>query len=204
MPGSFKLVVGLGNPGARYRATRHNAGFWVVDCLAALWQVKLKAGRWQGLEARAEPAGMGQVLLLEPQTYMNESGRSIAPLARMHKLAPEDVIVVHDDLDLVPGRIQVKRGGSSGGHNGLKSIEQEWGETDYYRVRVGIGRPPRGTDVVNYVLGRPPDAEWKRIEQAVIRATHAIEKLLREGLESVQQEFNKKAGWGPPDGPAEA
>jgi len=198
-----RLVVGLGNPGRQYTGTRHNAGFWVIDCLSALWKAPLSLGKWQADEARASPPGLGDVILLKPRTFMNESGKSVAPLGRFYKLAPSDVIVVHDDLDLLPGRIQVKRGGSDGGHNGIRSIVREWGEKDFHRVRVGVGRPAPGGDVVGYVLTRPSEREWKKIEEAVIRSTDAVEKLLREGLEAAQQAFNRKAGEPPPGGPAE-
>ncbi len=198
-----RLVVGLGNPGRQYSATRHNAGFWVIDCLSALWRAPFSPGQWRAEEARASPPGLGDVILLKPRTFMNESGKSVAPLVRFYKLAPEDVIVIHDDLDLPPGRIQVKRGGSDGGHNGIKSIVSEWGEKDFYRVRVGVGRPARGADVVGYVLARPSEREWKKIEEAVIRSTDAVEKLLREGLDAAQQAFNRKAGGSASGGPAE-
>lgn len=191
MAAPFRLVVGLGNPGSEYRATRHNAGFWVVEGLARIWGAELRPGKWNALEALAAPSGLGRVMLLEPQTYMNESGRSLAPLARFYKLAPEDVIVIHDELDLPPGRLRIKQGGGHGGHNGLRSIIDQWGEKNFYRVRVGVGRPPRTSDVVKYVLGQPSKAQWNKLDQAVIRATEAVERLLRDGLNATQQDFNR-------------
>lgn len=190
---SLKLVVGLGNPGPDYRATRHNAGFRVVECLGAIHQVRFQPGRWKALEASVNLPGVGKVVLLMPQTYMNESGRSVAPLARFYKLAPEDVVVIHDDLDLAPGAVRLKQGGGDGGHNGIKSIVAEWGEREFFRVRLGIGRPPKGANVTNYVLGRPSDAQWKQIEGGVERAAEATEALLRDGLEAAQQLFNRRA-----------
>ena len=192
MAGSLRLVVGLGNPGAQYRATRHNAGFWVVEGLARIWGATLRPGKWKALEATVEHPSLGRVMLLEPQTYMNESGQSVAPLARFYKLAPEEIIVIHDELDLPPGRLRIKQGGGHGGHNGLRSIIDQWGERNFYRVRIGVGRPPRTSDVVKYVLEQPSKAQWTKLDEAVIRATEAVERLLRDGLGATQQEYNRK------------
>ena len=154
----IKLFVGLGNPGPEYEATRHNAGFWWVDALARELKVVLAPERsYHGLAARANVAGQG-VWLLQPQTFMNLSGKSVAALARFFKIAPEEILVAHDELDLPPGQAKLKRGGSHAGHNGLRDIHAQLGTGDYWRLRLGIGHPGARAEVINWVLKKPaPD-----------------------------------------------
>jgi PTH1 family peptidyl-tRNA hydrolase len=176
----IRLVVGLGNPGAEYEQTRHNAGFWLVDNLAG--NRLARESRYNGLTAKTTIAGQ-EVWLLEPQTYMNRSGQSVGALARFFKIAPEDLLVVHDELDLPPGSAKLKRGGSSGGHNGLKDITSALGTQDYWRLRIGIGHPrASGLEqaVVDYVLHRPRKEEQPLIDEAIAKSIEVI-PLLCEG-----------------------
>jgi peptidyl-tRNA hydrolase, PTH1 family len=142
----LRLLVGLGNPGAEYEHTRHNAGFWWLDAAARRLGVTLRAERqYQGLAARASSP---QVWLLQPMTYMNLSGQSVAALARFYKIAAEEILVVHDELDLMPGQARLKLGGSAAGHNGLKSIQAQLGTADFWRLRLGIGHPGVKAEVI--------------------------------------------------------
>jgi len=150
MPNAIQLIVGLGNPGTEYEATRHNIGFMAVDAIAERYSCGAWKKKFKGLVTThaAEPA----FFLLKPQTFMNLSGESVAEAMRFYQLAPEDVIVFHDDLDLLPGQVKIKQGGGTGGHNGLKSIDAHIGQ-NYWRVRLGIGHPgEKGDAVLNYVL----------------------------------------------------
>ena len=174
----IRLLVGLGNPGAEYEATRHNAGFWWVDEAARKLGASLAPDRaYAGLVARVNRAGQA-VWLLEPMTYMNLSGRSVAALARFFKIAPSEILVVHDELDLLPGHIKLKQGGGHAGHNGLKDIHAQLGSPDYWRLRIGIGHPGDRAEVANYVLGKPRVEDRIAIEDAMARALPALDKLL--------------------------
>jgi len=174
----IRLFVGLGNPGPDYEATRHNAGFWWVDALAGKLGARLASDRaYQGHVARV--AGpQGPVWLLQPMTFMNRSGASVAPLARFFKIAPEEVLVVHDELDLLPGQAKLKFGGSAAGHNGLKDITAMLGTQDYWRLRLGIGHPGVKAEVVNYVLKKPSPDHRTGIEAAIDRSLQATDPLL--------------------------
>lgn len=167
----IKLFAGLGNPGAEYRATRHNAGFWWIDSLADQLGVRLVPERtYQALAARVNRP-QGPIWLLQPMTFMNRSGVSVAALARFFKVDPAQVLVVHDELDLLPGQVKLKFGGSAAGHNGLKDINAMLGTQDYWRLRLGIGHPGDRAEVVNYVLKKPSaehrDAIAKASEQSL-------------------------------------
>ncbi|MBK9360697.1 MAG: aminoacyl-tRNA hydrolase [Rubrivivax sp.] len=174
----IRLFVGLGNPGPEYEATRHNAGFWWVDALAARLGARLQSERsYHGHVARVNlPAG--PVWLLEPMTYMNRSGQSVAALARFFKIAPEQILVVHDELDVPPGQAKVKFGGGSGGHNGLKDIHAQLGTADYWRLRLGIGHPGVRAEVVDYVLRKPAPEHRDAIEACIRRTLEASDWLL--------------------------
>jgi PTH1 family peptidyl-tRNA hydrolase len=184
----IRLIVGLGNPGAEYEQTRHNAGFWLVDNLAnSLPNARLQ--RESGFNALVAKTIIGgnQLWLLEPQTYMNRSGQSVGAIARFYKIQPEEVLVVHDELDLPPGSAKLKKGGSSGGHNGLKDITSALGTQDYWRLRIGIGHPRTlnlNQPVADFVLHRP-----RREEQLLIE--EAIEKALRIIPTAVAGDFTK-------------
>ena len=174
----IKLFVGLGNPGTGYEATRHNAGFWWVDALARDWKLSLQPERsYHGLVARATIGG-NSVWLLEPQTFMNLSGKSVAALARFFKIAPEEILVVHDELDVVPGQAKLKFGGSHAGHNGLRDIHAQLGTGDYWRLRLGIGHPGVKSEVVDWVLKKPLQEQREAIDDAIVRTLHAVPALV--------------------------
>ncbi len=174
----IRLFVGLGNPGPDYEATRHNAGFWWVNALAAKLGARLASERaYQGHVARV--AGpQGPVWLLQPMTFMNRSGVSVATLARFFKIEPAQVLVVHDELDVLPGQAKLKFGGSAGGHNGLKDIHGMLGTPDYWRLRLGIGHPGVKSEVVNYVLKKPSADDREGIDRAIERSLAASDLLM--------------------------
>ncbi|SFQ01300.1 peptidyl-tRNA hydrolase [Variovorax sp. 770b2] len=183
IPAMIKLFVGLGNPGPEYEATRHNAGFWWIDALARDWKLNLVPERgYHGLAARASIGGQS-VWLLEPQTFMNLSGKSVAALARFFKIAPEEILVVHDELDVVPGQAKLKFGGSHAGHNGLRDIHSQLGTGDYWRLRLGIGHPGVKSEVVNWVLKKPLKEQRELIEDAIVRTLHAAPALVAGEME---------------------
>lgn len=175
---SIRLIVGLGNPGPEYEQTRHNAGFWLVDQLAnSLAGCRLqRESRFNAFVAKTNIAG-NEVWLLEPQTFMNRSGQSVGGLARFFKILPDEILVVHDELDLAPGVAKLKKGGSSGGHNGLKDITAALGTQDYWRLRLGIGHPRTmgiQQPVADFVLHRPRKEEQNLIEDAIDKSVRVI------------------------------
>jgi PTH1 family peptidyl-tRNA hydrolase len=187
----LKLVVGLGNPGPEYARTRHNVGFLVADRLAA----ELGTGftlRKYGSEIAEGRVGSERVWIVKPQTYMNHSGEAVGPAARFWKVESTDVIVVHDDLELAPWRVQVKVGGGHGGHNGLKSVNSHLGTAEYVRVRIGVGRPPAMMDPADYVLGRFTKGEERELEDCIAEATVAARTAAGEGAVKAMNEFNRR------------
>jgi PTH1 family peptidyl-tRNA hydrolase len=177
---AIRLIVGLGNPGPEYEQTRHNAGFWLVDALAG--KALARETRFNALAGKTNCAGH-EIWLLQPQTFMNRSGQSVGALARFYKIAADEVLVVHDELDISPGAAKLKKGGSSGGHNGLKDITAALGTQDYWRLRLGIGHPRTAESqqaVVDYVLHRPRKEEQKLIDEAIEKSLSVI-PLLCEG-----------------------
>ena len=180
----IKLIVGLGNPGAEYAATRHNAGFWWVDELARLHNANFRAdGKFHGLIAKTALHGH-EVQLLKPQTFMNLSGRAVGAVANFYKLQPAQILVVHDELDLPPGSAKLKLGGGHGGHNGLKDIIAHLGTKDFWRLRVGIGHPGERAEVVNYVLNAPRKEEQVLIGEALQRAREIAPLIIEGKLEA--------------------
>jgi PTH1 family peptidyl-tRNA hydrolase len=184
---SIRLIVGLGNPGAEYEQTRHNAGFWLVDNLAQAQSSSLsRESRFQALAGKTMIGGR-EVWLLEPQTFMNRSGLSVGGLARFYKIAAEEVLVVHDELDLAPGIARLKKGGSSGGHNGLKDITAALGTPDYWRLRIGIGHPRQlnlQQAVVDFVLHRPRREEQLLIDEAIAHSLDIVPVLCEGKFEA--------------------
>ena len=173
----IRLIAGLGNPGKDYAGTRHNAGFWWVDHLAAARHVQLKPeSKFHGVAGRIgrEPQ---ELWLLQPQTFMNASGRAVAALMRFYKIAPAQLLVVHDELDLAPGDARLKKGGGHGGHNGLRDIAAQLGSTDFWRLRLGIGHPGDRGAVVDYVLNAPRREEAPLIEDAMERSLRILPLL---------------------------
>lgn len=176
-------MVGLGNPGAEYDGTRHNAGFWFIDEVARQLKVTLVPDRsYVGLVARVNLPG-GPLWLLEPMTFMNLSGKSVAQLARFFKIAAEEILVAHDELDLMPGQMKMKLGGSHAGHNGLKDIQAQLGSPGFWRLRLGIGHPGVKAEVINHVLRKPPLAEREAIDQSIAQALGALDLLIAGDME---------------------
>jgi PTH1 family peptidyl-tRNA hydrolase len=177
---AIRLIVGLGNPGHEYEATRHNVGFLWVDELAREQKLNFKSeAKFHGLTARGQ-LHEHELLLLKPQTFMNVSGRSVVALALFYKILPNQILVVHDELDLPPGSAKLKLGGGHGGHNGLKDIIAQLGSKDFWRLRVGIGHPGDRAEVVNYVLQAPRKEEQVLIDEAMQRAQN-VAQLIIEG-----------------------
>lgn len=194
MSGSPWLVVGLGNPGAEYAATRHNVGFLVVDLLAERLGARLaRHKRGHALAAEAKlglPGSLTPLVLVEPLSFMNASGGPVKALAAFYGVAADRMVVVHDELDLPFGTIRTKQGGGDNGHNGLKSLRGSLGTGDFYRVRVGVGRPPGRQDPADWVLKGFGATERRELPEVVDRATDTVECLLTEGLEATQNRFN--------------
>ncbi|MES2943925.1 MAG: aminoacyl-tRNA hydrolase [Pseudomonadota bacterium] len=179
----IKLFVGLGNPGAEYEATRHNAGFWWIDALSRELKAPLGFDKsYYGQVARTTIHGQ-TVWLLTPQTFMNLSGKSVAALARFFKIQPEEVLVVHDELDIVPGQVKLKFGGSHAGHNGLRDIHAQLGTGDYWRLRLGVGHPGIKAEVINWVLKKPSQEHRVAIEDCISRSLKALPALLAGDME---------------------
>jgi len=174
----IQLFVGLGNPGPEYEATRHNAGFWWIDALASHLGTRLADDRTHKGRLARVAGPQGPVWLLQPMTFMNRSGTSVAPLARFYKIDPQKILVVHDELDLLPGQAKLKFGGSAAGHNGLKDIHAMLGTQDFWRLRLGIGHPGVKAEVVNYVLKKPSADDRTAIEKASEQSLKAAELLM--------------------------
>ncbi|MGR9088105.1 MAG: aminoacyl-tRNA hydrolase [Gammaproteobacteria bacterium] len=186
----IKLVVGLGNPGRQYEKTRHNAGFLFLDALAAdlgcSWS---SVARFDGLLAECSVAAE-KLLLLKPQTYMNRSGQSVGKVARYYKLLPENILVVHDDLDFKAGVVKLKKNGGHAGHNGLRDIIAHLGSNEFFRLRLGIGRPDEGKAVVDFVLSAPSKAEWELMQSAVASSLDYIGQMVGGDLSAVMSKLN--------------
>jgi PTH1 family peptidyl-tRNA hydrolase len=180
----IKLVVGLGNPGREYEATRHNAGFWWVDELARTQGANFRTdSKFHALVTRTTVHGH-EVHLLKPQTFMNVSGRAVVALALFYKILPDQILVVHDELDLPPGSAKLKLGGGHGGHNGLKDIIAHLGSKEFWRLRIGIGHPGERDEVVNYVLNAPRKEEQGLIEEAMQHAQEVAPLIIEGKLEA--------------------
>jgi PTH1 family peptidyl-tRNA hydrolase len=189
----MRLVVGLGNPGSEYESTRHNAGFWFVERLAATAQVRLRSeSRFQGMVGRLTGVAGGECWLLMPQTYMNASGRSVGALARFYKIAPPEILIAYDELDLPPGAAKLKKGGGVAGHNGLKDIAAHLGTHDFWRLRFGIGHPGDCAAVVDYVLHPPRREEREAIDGAIDRSLAIWPVVARGDLEAAMLKLHTK------------
>jgi peptidyl-tRNA hydrolase, PTH1 family len=208
---SIKLIAGLGNPGREHARDRHNVGFWLVDRLAAAHGAALrKDSKHQALVARIA-ASAGDVWLCEPQTYMNLSGRSVGGLARFYKIEPEEILVVHDELDFPPGTAKMKLGGGVAGHNGLRDIQAQLGTQGFWRLRIGIGHPGDRDVVADYVLNSPTPDERALIEASVERGLEIMPLVLAGDLQGAMHRLhssnretgNDKPDTGEPPGPKE-
>ncbi len=187
----MKIIVGLGNPGRKYENTRHNAGFMAVDELARSLRFALSQEKYHALVGKGKMDDE-DALVAKPQTFMNESGRSVGAILRYTYAKPADLIVVHDDLDLPLGTVRIKSGGGHGGHNGLRSIIEHIGSADFIRVRVGIGRPEPGRDTADYVLGSFRPDERERAAEAISRAADAVSAVVTDGIVKATNKFNSK------------
>ena len=190
------LVVGLGNPGPAYAGHRHNVGYLVADVLAERMGSPFRAhksGRAEVVEGRlgAPGADVPRVVLARPRSYMNESGGVVSTLAKFYKVPAERIVAVHDELDIPFGALRIKLGGGDNGHNGLRSVRTSLGTGDFYRVRLGIGRPPGRQDVADFVLSGYSSTERKELPVLVVEAADAVESLVADGLERTQQRFNR-------------
>ena len=188
----IRLIAGLGNPGPEYAATRHNAGFWFVDEVADRLKVSLSPERsYFGHAARANVGGR-PLWLLEPTTFMNLSGKSVAALARFFKIEPNEILVAHDELDLLPGQVKLKIGGSHAGHNGLKDIHAQVGSADYWRLRIGIGHPGVKAQVIDYVLKKPLADQRVEIQKSIEQALSGLDLLLDGDMERATMKINAR------------
>ena len=184
----IKLIAGLGNPGERYARTRHNAGFWLLDQLQERFSYEAK---FFGQHCKTAIAGQ-PVHLLKPETFMNVSGKSLGALAHFYQLTPEEILVVHDELDLSEGEVRLKFAGGHGGHNGLRDIMRVLGTGDFYRLRIGIDRPREKGQVVDYVLGVPNRDGQQKIDEALQRGINILPVLLGQGAEKAMHQLHSK------------
>lgn len=184
------LIAGLGNPGLRYRGTRHNMGFAVAETLSVKWNIPLTTRGFFGLYGKGIVAGQ-KVILLMPQTYMNESGRSVEALRGFYNIEPQSVWIVYDDIDLPVGRLRIRKDGSAGTHNGMRSVIACMGTQGFPRLRVGVGQPAPGWDLADYVLAQPTLEEKEILKASVAEAAEALEEMLVQGVESAMQRANR-------------
>ncbi|WP_026361956.1 MULTISPECIES: aminoacyl-tRNA hydrolase [Methylotenera] len=193
---SIKLFVGLGNPGDKYEATRHNAGFWWVDQLAAGTNSKLAVEpKFFGVAGRLSTSKFAlatDVWLIKPTTFMNASGKSVAAIANYYKILPTQILVIHDELDLPPETVKLKKGGGHGGHNGLKDITAALGTADFWRLRLGIGHPGDRNEVVNFVLKTPLKDEQNAINQCIDKSIEIVPQLLNGDFEDAMLKLHTK------------
>ena len=189
LPASW-LVVGLGNPGDQYENTRHNAGFQVIDALADRGNFPVQRLKFHALTNTATVGGQG-VLVMKPVTYMNLSGQAVGEAARFYKISPDHVLVISDDVDLPLGKLRIRKGGSAGGHNGLKSIIQHLGTDQFPRLKVGVGgKPHPDYDMADWVLGKLQGEDKRTMDDAAVRAAQAVECLLSQGIDRAMNQFN--------------
>ena len=186
------IVVGLANPGAKYRGTRHNVGAMCIDELARRAGTRLE-NKVRDTELAETEIGEAPAIIARPITFVNDSGKSVRNILRKFNAEPDRLLLIVDDMDLKIGRLRLRAGGSSGGHNGLKSVRQVTGTDDFPRLRIGVGRPPAGSDPIQHVLGRFRPDEREIIESAVSRAADAVEAIQREGLDKAMETYNRPA-----------
>jgi PTH1 family peptidyl-tRNA hydrolase len=185
------IVAGLGNPGPKYAATRHNAGFWMLDKLAEKYGVKVDKGRFDALTGEAVISGE-RVLLLKPMTFMNLSGKAVSAAAAFYKIPMERVLVVFDDISLPPSKMRIRKKGSAGGHNGIKSILEYCGTEEFPRIKIGVGDKPKDWDLADYVLSRFQKEEQEAVREALKETSEACHVMITSGIEAAMNLYNKK------------
>lgn len=183
------LIVGLGNPEKEYSNTRHNMGFNVINKVAENYKIEVTDKKHEGLFWYGEIEGK-KVILLKPQTYMNESGKSVVKFKNFYKIPEENVIVIYDDIDLEPAKIRIRKKGSAGTHNGMKSVTQHLGTNNFPRVRVGIGTPKYKDDLINYVIGKIPKEEVDKLDEGVEKAKNAVIEIIKSGIDVAMNKYN--------------
>ena len=183
------LIIGLGNPEEEYARTRHNMGFDTINKISEKYNIKVNKSKFNALYGIGDIEGE-KAILLKPQTYMNLSGTAIRDFMNFYKLSPENIIVIFDDLDIEPGIIKIRKKGGPGTHNGMKSVVNEIKSEDFCRIRIGIGNPEYKNDLLNYILTRIPDDEYKILEKATDNATSAIAEILKNGIDSAMNKYN--------------
>ena len=183
------LIVGLGNPEEEYSKTRHNMGFNTINKISQKYEIQVNKNRFLGLSESTIIEGK-KVILVKPQTYMNLSGNCVKQFKDFYKIEKEKIIVIYDDMDIVPGKIKIRKKGSAGGHNGMKSIIQMIGTEEFTRIRIGVGRPEFSGDEINYVIGEIPEDEIPRLEEGVEKAKEAVIEILKNGIDSAMNKFN--------------
>ena len=183
------LIIGLGNPEEEYSKTRHNMGFNTINKLAQKYNIKITKTKYEGLYETGEIEGQ-KVILIKPQTYMNLSGNCVKQFVDFYKVEKENVLVIYDDMDIEPGTIKIRKKGSAGGHNGMKSIVQMLGTEEFPRIRIGIGRPEHNGDEINYVIGAIPKEEIPKLEEGTEKAKEAIIEILKNGIDNAMNKFN--------------
>lgn len=183
------LIVGLGNPEEEYSNTRHNMGFNVINKIANKYEIEIKKNKFQGLYESGIIESQ-KVILIKPQTYMNLSGNCVKEVVDFYKIEKENIIIIYDDMDIEPGEIKIRKKGSSGGHNGMKSIIEMLGTEEFPRIRIGIGRPSYDEDKINYVIGEIPKEENQKLEEGVEKAVEGVIEILKNGIDTAMNKFN--------------
>lgn len=183
------LIIGLGNPEEEYSKTRHNIGFNTINKLAQKYNIKITKTKYEGLYETTTIEGK-KVILIKPQTYMNLSGNCVKQFVDFYKVEKENILVIYDDMDIETGTIKIRKKGSAGGHNGMKSIIQMLGTEEFPRIRIGIGRPEHNGDEINYVIGTIPKEEIPKLEEGTEKAKEAIIEILKNGIDKAMNKFN--------------
>ncbi len=183
------LIVGLGNPEEEYGETRHNMGFNAINKIAEQYNIKINKNKFQGIYEIANIENH-KTILLKPQTYMNLSGNSVKEIVDFYKIEKEKIIIIYDDMDIEPGKIKIRKKGSAGGHNGMKSIIQMLGTDEFARIRIGIGRPNNKGNDINYVIGKIPKEEITKLEEGIEKAKEATIEILKNNIDTAMNKFN--------------
>lgn len=188
----MKLIIGLGNPGREYENTRHNIGFQGIDALADDYNISVNKNKFKALYGEGR-VGTEKIVLVKPQTYMNLSGESVKAFATWHKIKAEDILIIYDDVSLPPGKLRIRKKGSAGGHNGIKSIIQHLGTNEFERIKVGIGEKPQGWNLADYVLSRFTNSEIKIMHETMADIVGATDSIIEKGIDDAMNKYNPKA-----------